>query len=499
MIESETSSLSTPPPAGNAEVRTRLAEAPAVLRNELLRRADRGRDGSADEIDHALEVYRALLCHLDPADALDASRILWAIQNSRSADRAFEDVCRSAVENGATEELRLRASLRLGRLLDYGGDPSAARIQLFDAWRTVKGTGSHLEGAALFHLTNFELAKGRLLESLLHCLRLVDVARRGPEPRGEVMARTAYAAALLRLHEVSNAREQICLARELVAGLPENVRERAAIHVDGVDAQLALHEGRFEDALFLLGPPRPVGDGRPGQGAWRDWARAVALTGLGRSEEALERLDRAQTCVESLQDVGLNVRLERARCLGRVDRVAEALHEAEALMLELDAVLDAAVAPYNVCRFASELATLFVELRSEDSWVQRAEEVAATAAIQRLVEIDRMMLELETAGELPPEGSSTFGRVRHTWLDEQHALLDRVAKRLQTTAAEFGLEALRPLLDATVTVSACAWCRRIKTDAGRWLPIAAFLPQRAFGRVTHGMCDDCAVAFRATF
>jgi PAS domain S-box-containing protein len=53
-------------------------------------------------------------------------------------------------------------------------------------------------------------------------------------------------------------------------------------------------------------------------------------------------------------------------------------------------------------------------------------------------------------------------------------------------AAQAEAEKLRQLLPI------CAWCGRIRTDAGEWESIERYVSRSAGKRVTHGMCGDCA-------
>ena len=37
----------------------------------------------------------------------------------------------------------------------------------------------------------------------------------------------------------------------------------------------------------------------------------------------------------------------------------------------------------------------------------------------------------------------------------------------------------------------CAYCRRLATDDGRWLPVEQFLHERTGTSISHGMCPEC--------
>jgi len=38
----------------------------------------------------------------------------------------------------------------------------------------------------------------------------------------------------------------------------------------------------------------------------------------------------------------------------------------------------------------------------------------------------------------------------------------------------------------------CAWCKRIRDDAGSWAQIEAYVRQHSDAQFTHGICPDCA-------
>jgi hypothetical protein len=39
----------------------------------------------------------------------------------------------------------------------------------------------------------------------------------------------------------------------------------------------------------------------------------------------------------------------------------------------------------------------------------------------------------------------------------------------------------------------CAWCKRIRSDDGKWIPLENYLQDNSGRNVTHGMCPTCEV------
>lgn len=74
----------------------------------------------------------------------------------------------------------------------------------------------------------------------------------------------------------------------------------------------------------------------------------------------------------------------------------------------------------------------------------------------------------------------------HTLTDELRAsqsILEELNGRLQATLAEVKeLQGLLPI---------CAWCKKIKTDAGDWEVLETYLLKNTRAMLTHGLCPKC--------
>ncbi len=87
-----------------------------------------------------------------------------------------------------------------------------------------------------------------------------------------------------------------------------------------------------------------------------------------------------------------------------------------------------------------------------------------------------------------PEGRTEV--IRFTLFDAterrryERELLDARRRAEEALARVRSLEGLLPI---------CAWCHRIRDDAGSWLPLEAYL-QEAGASVTHSICQSCADA-----
>jgi PAS domain S-box-containing protein len=54
--------------------------------------------------------------------------------------------------------------------------------------------------------------------------------------------------------------------------------------------------------------------------------------------------------------------------------------------------------------------------------------------------------------------------------------------RVAITNKLIGLRGLVPM---------CAWCKRIRDEAGSWLQVETYIESHSKARLTHGMCEDC--------
>ena len=76
---------------------------------------------------------------------------------------------------------------------------------------------------------------------------------------------------------------------------------------------------------------------------------------------------------------------------------------------------------------------------------------------------------------------------KHRMERERQELIDRLEKAL----AE--VEQLRGLFPI------CAWCKKVRDDAGYWDSIEGYLARHLNTQYTHGICQDCAKRMEADF
>jgi hypothetical protein len=63
---------------------------------------------------------------------------------------------------------------------------------------------------------------------------------------------------------------------------------------------------------------------------------------------------------------------------------------------------------------------------------------------------------------------------------------EELARRLELAEAMASLKTLKGLLPV------CAWCHRVRTDAGYWQKLETYVSAHSDATFTHGLCEECA-------
>jgi PAS domain S-box-containing protein len=66
-----------------------------------------------------------------------------------------------------------------------------------------------------------------------------------------------------------------------------------------------------------------------------------------------------------------------------------------------------------------------------------------------------------------------------------------VTERVEAQAAEAARRQAE-IARLTRLLPLCAWCKKMRTDAGYWTEIESYLHDAGLAHVTHGICEDCA-------
>ena len=122
-------------------------------------------------------------------------------------------------------------------------------------------------------------------------------------------------------------------------------------------------------------------------------------------------------------------------------------------------------------------------------------DMAAAAVLVRIAQLDDMKNTLEALGlEDDPADMEMLAKLSGEFGKQRQKFLERVANLLQRHPHVLR-ERVLTLEEGEEWICICAWCGRVKSLGGPWLPIGHFVPPGMGLRATHGMCGPCRVRF----
>ena len=471
-----------------------------LARRELLDAADRLAEGA--HAVRALDAYEALEADLDPSKAVDAARIRRLVEGRRGGVPLLEPLFVRTAAACVDPGLSLDAAAIVAQHAVHRGDVDTADRQYVALFARVRGRGDRAEAAAFVNFARFCMGTGREFEALAASRRAEALFTSLDQPWGMALARLHRSAVIQLLRDWVRLPAAIAAVEEMLPRLSE--REASLLRISILDrrAHEAWSRGRIDDALRHVDEaealsrasrsvPSAVADPRTGA-----LLRVLAFVAGRRFDEAVFAADRALASGDARDARGMFLRcarLEARVALGR-DGV-----ENEARAILDDCVADRRkLSPGRRRECAASVAHALAALPPALHTMRRAFDVAATAAFERAIEVDRFARELPEAALLSPEDVETLSDHRRATLVEQSALGTAVALALER-AAEDGRSPLPMFGDADGLTCVCAWCQRVRTKDGVWLTVQQFLPLRSAGPVqlTHGICESCAPSLAA--
>jgi tetratricopeptide (TPR) repeat protein len=467
--------------------------APAEARAALLAEADRLRGGDDAGRLRALHLSRGLAADLDPARDEDAARIRFVFASSGRRDELIEDLARATATAARDPAFRLEAEILRGQAAADAGRLEEAEDLFLALLRRERGTGSRTERFVCLCLARIYAQQRRGFEALCLSRAAADLARKAGDAWDLCIARarTCYALQVLddgerlvpAVEELDRALDAVppATGRPLRYGVWMFRTENALSVGDAAGARRALRGllGLADAAGRLPGDPR--------QPLHLD---AETLLLEGKPREALDRIAALRTLPLYLESSEIIVNHLEARCRAAAGEpeVARRIVESNLDALEAEPEPDPFGIAYRIT-WATASARLLREFGAPAEEVCRAHDLAAGWVIRRIVEIDRTIEALPELDGVAPEDLQTLTAHRHRFLRAQGDILGRVAD-LYGDSPPPGLAHGRTG-DEEGYFHACAWCRRVRTSDGRWLPIGEFLPDDRRLRISHGICDAC--------
>ena len=212
----------------------------------------------------------------------------------------------------------------------------------------------------------------------------------------------------------------------------------------------------------------------------------------GKPREALDRVRRCRETRAMLATSDLPLAMLEARALVEA---GEAPAAAVVLGRVLD-VLDEEADPDPLgtgqrIRWSVLAGRLLQDRCGMPEGARRAFDLASSWVLRRIVEVGRSVAQVPELSGLAPEDLRALTDYRNRFVREQGEILDRVATLFGDEAPPVGLVHGDSTDDGEGFFLACAWCRRVRSAGGVWLPIGEFLPDDRELRISHGICRDC--------
>jgi len=458
-----------------------------------LAEADSRRDGDPAQRRLALATYRELRAHLDPERPGDPARFRWVFENDAFRDAVVAELALAA-ERSRDLELRETAILVRGQAAADLGRPEEAEEIFRRLLASCRGSGRRIERLCCLSLAKLFAHQRRGFEALTTARAAATLARKAAHLWDLCVARARVCMALQVIDDGARLATAVDeLERGLGAVPPDRARPLLVL-VHGFRVEAALDVDDLEGARRGLAALRALED--PARAAVGDPRLPLYLEAeiALRSGDPRAALDLVRRCRET-------------RALLATSDLPLAMLEARALVAGGDAPAAAAVLgrvldlldeepdpdPLGTgqrIRWSVEAGRLLQDRCALPDEARRAFDLASSWVLRRIVEVGRAVAQVPELSGVAPEDLRALTDYRNRFVREQGEILDRVATL-------FGDEEPPAALvhgdspEEEGFFLACAWCRRVRSAAGVWLPIGEFLPDDRHLRISHGICPDC--------
>ena len=315
---------------------------------------------------------------------LALASVLVSAPDGRVAEgQALAQEARAYYQRHNLQGPKLQALQVLGRAADTTGDLDAADrafrelLAVGDAARDPVGTAAAHDG-----LGTSLARRGRLPEALIHTERALQLYEQQGSALAATYTRLRRAELLVRLGRSGDAREQLRVLSTALAGSKE-LAAAISPYYDGVQAKLALNEGRHSAAARAACSTRASGD----DSAWRVDMLLLCATARMQAGDATAATQAAQAALTLARTLEDGVTLAQALATGAV--VAAAAGRADAALVQ-----------------GQEALAAFERLQADEpAWRLELVLSRAAAAAGRA----------DDARRLADAAQAAFARLRETW------------------------------------------------------------------------------------
>ncbi len=397
-----------------------------------------------------------------------------------------------------SDDEHVKELMESGRHLAFEGRLEEAEAALREALRLTRGVGSAAESRACGNLGTFYGIHGRNFEALLLYRRALAIDRGRGDWRLVVLHLANMASIYCQLDLHSRLRDLIREMDEALGRLGEEAPPYPATRDRSLYA-------RFEAACWLSdldGARRwldaidqaPRVDVDPRLEAMIHYLRAELCQKAGEPKAAVQAIDEGLAVPGVPLSAQLDLLAARVRVLEKAGDAEAVLRGAADALERLEAVRSDPHLTENAIQCGGVLAGAVERAGGPPELARRAYDVAASATLERIRQLDALMRDLPELSTATREDYTWFATLRAGFAHEQKALLDRVAALLEAARHEGRSPFYEREEEGLIRL--CAWCSRVRTREDHWIPVAHFIPQEPNVRVTHSICPSCVTRLR---
>ncbi len=365
-----------------------------------------------------------------------------------------------------------------------------AEALLRDALVLGRGTGTAAECRACGNLGTVFALQERRFEAILLFRRGLAVARALGHARFQALHLSNLATAFVGLDLSSHVQDTLDDLDRLAAGEAPEARASLLDLALWPRAWRAIGDGDLVEARSLAAAYRAFLADREDPLA-RVTVLALEVTLLrkeGRAGEALALVDGWVGDAPTLKRT--YVRILRLGCLQALERHEAARAEAPRLL----AGFESGGARPGFGELDIEMATDVAQCLARDpasaGLARRAYDVAAAVTLCRIAELDALTRNVPELASLDDDDRAWIRDLEAHYRQEQGTLLEHVAALLRSGREDDAAFLYTGGHDRSL-VRLCAWCKRVSTRKGHWLPLAHYIPVDPEVLVTHGICAEC--------
>jgi hypothetical protein len=402
----------------------------------------------------------------------------------------------AAADRAPDPEAREAAALVVGQEAADDGRLEEAEGAFRGVLDRRRGSGHRLERWACLSLSKLYAHQRRGFEALVMARLGAALARKSENAWDLAVARARICAALQVLGDAERLAAAVEELDRALGGVPADRARPLRFFVHGARVEAALEAGDLETArrrledLKALAATGPVGDPR-----LPPYLEALVESRAGRPREALAHLAKARALPAMVATSRLPLSVLQARCLAETGEAAEARRVlGEVLELLEEGAEKDPIGTGQRIRWSVEAGRLLQDACGDPEGARRAFDLAAGWAMRRIAELDRTIAAVPELGGVAAEDLKALTDHRTRFVRDQGEILDRVAALFGDGEPPAGLVHAEAE-DGEGFFHACAWCRRVRSSGGRWLPVGEFVPDDRDLRISHGICRDCHQRF----